>query len=191
MQHVYLQDNIGGRVSGFNPSKTDLRGDYMRTVKRIAILPALAFFAACGADEPRGTDLSFLDDLELAVSAPDSATLSPDELKLQLAEAEEKAALAATPAAPATSAPSRTSAPRQSSVYSSPAPARVPQARVETVKHTKRDAAIGAGAGAVIGAAVAGRGERVQGAAIGAVVGGVLGGVIGNNVDKSTRVVYE
>ena len=50
---------------------------------------------------------------------------------------------------------------------------------------------IGAGAGAVIGAVAGGRRNRVKGAVVGAVVGGVLGGVIGNNVDKSTRVVYD
>jgi hypothetical protein len=163
----------------------------MRTGRRLTILPALAIMTACSADEPKRADLSFLDELELAVSAPDSATLSPDELKLQLGESEQAAE--STPAKPTTSVPVRTSAPRQSSSSTAraPAPAPAPQPRVETVKHTERDAAIGAGAGAVIGATVAGRGDRVKGAAIGAVVGGVLGGVIGNNVDKSTRVVYE
>ena len=41
------------------------------TRKRLAILPALAVLAACGPDEPKQADLSFLDDLELAVSAPE------------------------------------------------------------------------------------------------------------------------
>ena len=53
------------------------------------------------------------------------------------------------------------------------------------VKHTKRDAAIGAGAGAVIGA-VTSR-NKVKGGLIGAAVGGILGGVIGNNVDKTKK----
>lgn len=162
----------------------------MRTFKRLAILPALAVLAACGPDESKqNADLSFLDDLELAVSAPDSTALSPDELGLKLVEDEEKAPAAPVKAASSTS--SRSSASRQSSGSSSQASAPAPRARVETVKHTKRDAAIGAGTGAVLGAVVAGRGERVQGAAIGAVLGGVLGGVVGNNVDKDTRVVYE
>lgn len=166
----------------------------MRTAKRLAILPALLFLTACGGDEAKSSpDLSFLDELELAVSAVDSsAALDPAERGLQLVEEAPEADIAASPAKPAASTPARSSATRQSgsrSAGTSPAPAPAP--RVVTVKNTKRDAAIGAGAGAVIGATVAGRGERVQGAAIGAVVGGVLGGVIGNNVDKSTRVVYD
>lgn len=53
------------------------------------------------------------------------------------------------------------------------------------VKHTKRDAAIGAGAGAVLGA-ITSR-NKVKGGLIGAAVGGILGGVIGNNVDKTKK----
>ena len=63
-------------------------------------------------------------------------------------------------------------------VYSAPAPG--PES---VVKHTKRDAAIGAGAGAVIGA-VTSR-NKVKGAIIGGAAGAILGGVIGNNVDKT------
>ena len=64
-------------------------------------------------------------------------------------------------------------------VYSAPAPAPV------VVKHTKRDAAIGAGAGAVIGA-VTSR-NKVKGAIIGGAAGAILGGIIGNNVDKTKK----
>jgi uncharacterized protein YcfJ len=54
-------------------------------------------------------------------------------------------------------------------------------------KHTKRDAAIGAGAGAIIGAATSK--DKVKGAVIGGAAGAILGGVIGNNVDvkKTTK----
>lgn len=52
------------------------------------------------------------------------------------------------------------------------------------VKHTKRDAAIGAATGAVVGGVAS---HSVKGGIIGAVVGGVLGGVIGNNVDKTKK----
>jgi hypothetical protein len=54
-----------------------------------------------------------------------------------------------------------------------------------TVKHTQRDAAIGAAAGAVIGA-TASR-SKVKGGLIGAAVGGIVGAVIGNNVDKTKK----
>lgn len=53
------------------------------------------------------------------------------------------------------------------------------------VKHTKRDAAIGAAAGAVIGATTSR--NKVKGGVIGAAVGGILGAVIGNNVDKTRK----
>jgi outer membrane lipoprotein SlyB len=51
-------------------------------------------------------------------------------------------------------------------------------------KHTKRDAAIGGAAGAIIGAATSK--DKVKGAVIGGAAGAILGGVIGNNVDKKT-----
>ena len=51
------------------------------------------------------------------------------------------------------------------------------------IKNTKRDAAIGAVAGAAIGAVTSGRRDRMKGAVLGAAVGAVLGGVVGNNVD--------
>jgi Glycine zipper len=53
------------------------------------------------------------------------------------------------------------------------------------VKHTQRDAAIGAAAGAVIGA-TASR-SKVKGGLMGAAVGGIVGAVIGNNVDKTKK----
>ena len=54
-----------------------------------------------------------------------------------------------------------------------------------TVKNTKRDAAIGAAAGAVIGATTSR--NKVKGAVIGGAVGAILGGVVGNNVDVKKK----
>jgi len=78
----------------------------------------------------------------------------------------------------------RTTTARRSSspVYSAPAPA---PRQPTVVKHTKRDAAIGAVAGAAIGAATSR--NKVKGAIIGGAAGAILGGVIGNNVDKTTK----
>jgi uncharacterized protein YcfJ len=78
----------------------------------------------------------------------------------------------------------RTSTASRSSgtVYSEPAPQ---QTRV--IKNTKRDAAIGAVAGAVIGATTSR--DKVKGGLIGAAAGAILDGVIGNNVDVK-RVPY-
>ncbi len=53
--------------------------------------------------------------------------------------------------------------------------------RREPIRNTKRDAAIGAVAGGVLGA-VTSR-DKVKGAVIGAVAGGVLGGIIGHTID--------
>jgi hypothetical protein len=64
---------------------------------------------------------------------------------------------------------------RNGGVYN-PAPV-----RREPIRNTKRDAAIGAVAGGVLGAAVSR--DRVKGAVIGAVAGGVLGGIIGHTID--------
>jgi hypothetical protein len=54
-------------------------------------------------------------------------------------------------------------------------------ARRELIRNTKRDAAIGAVAGGVLGAVVSR--DRVKGAVVGAVAGGVLGGIIGHTID--------
>jgi hypothetical protein len=67
---------------------------------------------------------------------------------------------------------------RREPVYASTT-TRAPATRV--VKNTKRDAIIGAAAGAAIGAVISR--DRVKGAVIGAAAGGILGAVIGNNVD--------
>lgn len=56
-----------------------------------------------------------------------------------------------------------------------------PARRREPIRHTKRDAAIGAVAGGVLGAVVSR--DRVKGAVVGAVAGGVLGGIIGHTID--------
>ncbi|MEO5568681.1 MAG: YMGG-like glycine zipper-containing protein, partial [Gemmatimonadaceae bacterium] len=78
----------------------------------------------------------------------------------------------------------RTTASRSSAgtVYSEPAPQ-----PTRVIKHTKRDAAIGAVAGAVIGASTSR--DKVKGGLIGAAAGAIIGGVIGNNVDVK-RVPY-
>ena len=67
---------------------------------------------------------------------------------------------------------------RRAPVYASTT-TRAPATRV--VKNTKRDAIIGAAAGAAIGAVIS---RDVKGAVIGAAAGGIIGAVIGNNVDK-------
>jgi len=67
-------------------------------------------------------------------------------------------------------------------VETAPAPS-----RTVTQKNTNRDAAIGAAAGAIIGATTSR--NKVKGGIIGAAAGGILGGVIGNNVDVKKKKV--
>ena|SRR6186997_542216 len=161
--------------------------------RKLIILPAafLAFACSKGDSKMTAADSALNSDLTTAAA---SRPFSP----LDSISAAERAGVVAAPAAASlnrtTTAPRttvrRTTARRSSSsggtytsapVYSAPAPARQPT----VVKHTKRDAAIGAGAGAVIGA-VTSR-NKVKGAIIGGAAGAILGGIIGNNVDKTTR----
>ena len=155
--------------------------------KKILILPAALVAFACGGNDKK-VDAALNSDLSTAAQAQPYTPLDS-------ITAAERAGVATTPAsnslrsttttAPRTTVRRTTTARRSSSsggtyssapVYSAPAPV--------VVKHTKRDAAIGAGAGAVIGAVA---GHSVKGAIIGGAAGAILGGVIGNNVDKSKK----
>ena len=75
----------------------------------------------------------------------------------------------------------------QQAIYRAPAPVRTTTTRASTgtvrrepVRNTKRDALIGATAGAVIGSVIS---RDVKGALIGAAAGGLLGGVVGHTID--------
>ena len=164
----------------------------MRFNRMLILVPAALLAAACGRDDSSTrVDDALNSDLSLAAQARPYTALDS-------ISAAERAAIAqgiapvgymggqpvyATPRAAAQAPVRRTSTRRSSSgggtVYSAPA------RRQTIVKHTKRDAAIGAGAGAVIGA-VTSR-DKVKGAVIGGLAGAVLGGVIGNNVDVQKR----
>ena len=155
--------------------------------KKILILPAALVAFACGGNDKKVDD-ALNSDLSTAAQAQPYTPLDS-------ITAAERAGVATTPAsnslrstttAPRTTVRRTTTTRRSSSsggtyssapVYSAPAPQ-------QEVKHTKRDAAIGAGAGAVIGAVA---GHSVKGAIIGGAAGAILGGVIGNNVDKSKK----
>jgi uncharacterized protein YcfJ len=138
------------------------------------IIPPAFFAFACSGNDKKVDDALNADLATAAQAQP----YSP----LDSISAAERAGIAAAATAPALtstrSAPVRRTAARRSSapVYSAPAPQ-----RTRIVKHTKRDAAIGAVAGGVLGA-VTSR-NKVKGAVIGATAGAIIGGVIGNNVD--------
>lgn len=154
------------------------------------LVPVAILAVACGRDDSsKKVDDALNSDLSLAAQARPYTALDSISAAERAATAQGLAPVGYVNGQPvysspraAASAPRRTSTVRRSSssgVYSAPA-------RTQTVvKHTKRDAAIGAGAGAVIGA-VTSR-DKVKGAVIGGLAGAILGGVIGNNVDKTKR----
>lgn len=159
--------------------------------KKLLILPAafLAFACSKGDSKMTAADSALNSDLSTAAASRpytplDSITAAE---RAGVASSAAPTALRSTSSAPRTVR--RTSTARRSTsssggyssapVYSAPAP------QPQVVKHTKRDAAIGAGAGAVIGA-VTSR-NKVKGAIIGGAAGAILGGIIGNNVDKTKK----
>lgn len=79
--------------------------------------------------------------------------------------------------------PSYPSPARRSSsgVYRSGSSGTYSRQSAEPVRNTKRDAVIGAAAGAVLGASTSR--DKVKGAILGAAAGGILGGIIGHTVD--------
>jgi hypothetical protein len=158
----------------------------MNALKKVWLLAPLAILgAACGKNAP--DDAALKNDLALASQAQQfmpAQVMSPAEQGLA-------ANPYTTPVRQTVrSAPARTTVRRTSSssarssgtIYSEPAPQ-----PTRVVKHTKRDAAIGAAAGAIIGATTSR--DKVKGGLIGAAAGAILGGVIGNNVDVK-RVPY-
>jgi len=177
----------------------------MRVLKMAVIVSTLVGAAACSRDAQQPAaeqqrQLTWLDSLMTQPAQP-AAAASALELNqaptpqpaapLAVAQVEEKPAAAAP--ARRSSSTHRSSTARRSRSSSSGTYASAPvyrQPRVTTVKHTRRDAAIGAAGGAVIGAVAGGGRHRVRGAIVGGVLGGVAGAVIGNNVDKSRRVEY-
>src|SRR5689334_12294042 len=160
--------------------------------KKLLILPAafLAFACSKGDNKMTAADSALNSDLSTAAATqpytPLDSITAAERAKTAAAPG---TALRSTASTPRTTTVRRTSTARRSSssggtyssapVYSAPAP------QPTVVKHTKRDAAIGAGAGAVIGA-VTSR-NKVKGAIIGGAAGAILGGIIGNNVDKTKK----
>jgi outer membrane lipoprotein SlyB len=158
--------------------------------KKLLILPAAALAFACSkGDKQTAADSALNSDLSTAAASRPYTPLDSITAAERAGTATSTAALRSNATAPRTvyrTPARRTTTTRRSSsggtyssapVYSAPAPV--------VVKHTKRDAAIGAGAGAVIGA-VTSR-DKVKGAIIGGAAGAILGGIIGNNVDKTKK----
>lgn len=158
--------------------------------KKLMIIPAAFVAFACSGNDKKIDD-ALNADLMTAAQVSPYTPLDSISAAERLALTAPAAALTSTAAAPRRSTPVRRTTTRRrassggtyssSPVYSAPAPAREPQ----IIKHTKRDAAIGAVAGGVLGAATSR--NKVKGAIIGATAGAIIGGVIGNNVDVERR----
>jgi len=146
----------------------------MKPISRLALLPLVVLAFGCKGNDSKKVDDALNSDLSLASQA-NPVTPADSISALERARANSLASRPAT-AAPAT-VTHRTVVHH---VYEGSRSA--PATTVE--KHTKRDAAIGAGAGAILGAVTSK--NKVKGGVIGAAAGGILGAVIGNNVDKKT-----
>ena len=156
----------------------------IKSLRNWIIVPALLVAAACGRDEP-AVDAALDSDLRLAgQAAPGMDSISMMErqnAQSQLVTTAPRRTTAA-PARRTTSSTARTSTARSSGGVSSVGTA---PARTTIKKNTKRDAAIGATAGAIIGATTSK--NKVKGGLIGAAIGGLAGAVIGNNIDVERR----
>lgn len=160
----------------------------MKHLHRLLILPVALLAFGCKGTDSKPVDSALDSDLSLASQA--HASTPADSIS---AAERTRANFAASSRSPVAAAPviehrtivhhvyesgSRGSSPYPAGTYT-PAP-RGPVDHVE--KNTGRDAAIGAGAGAILGAATSK--NKISGGLIGAAAGGILGAVIGNNVDK-------
>ena len=151
--------------------------------KKLLILPAAFLAFACSNDKK--VDDALNSDLSTAAQAN---PYTPLDSVTAAERAGTSKALTSTAPRTVYRAPVRRTTTRSTSsggTYSSQPVYRAPAPQQTVVKHTQRDAAIGAGAGAVIGA-VTSR-NKVKGAIIGGAAGAILGGVIGNNVDKTKK----
>lgn len=157
--------------------------------------PAALVLAACGGDEPARLDESLRNDLSLASQAqpfPGQQFMSPYEMgygqqgyPAQYQQQYPQGYYYPQPQ-PAYGYPQQ---PVQV-VQRAPAPVQRAPARtttvsrpasVEPIRNTKRDAVLGAAAGAVLGAATSR--DKLKGAVIGAAAGGVLGAIVGHTID--------
>jgi hypothetical protein len=137
--------------------------------RRISVL-ALALLIAgggCSRSHNKAVDTALNNDLSLAAQQRGARLDSISE---------------GTPSANALNGTSSTVAHHASTVNAHRSTAGGSSSGGRVIKHTGRDAAIGAAAGAVLGATTSR--DKVKGGLIGAAVGGIIGGVIGNNVDK-------
>ena len=160
----------------------------MRSVHLLtALVPAAILAAACGRNSK--VDDALKNDLALASQAQPynpQQFISPTEAGYAPQRQQQYATSAPRASArPPVYAPTRRTSTARRSSGSSGGGGYYPAPTTTVEKHTGRDAAIGAAAGAVIGATSSR--DKMKGGVIGAAAGAILGGVIGNNVDITRR----
>ena len=165
----------------------------MRSITKLLFFaPAIVMAAACSKD--KSSDKALANDLALAGQARQTQIIDSVTQVERTRAATAAAAVATTPVPmrrAATTTPRRTTHSSSSNSGSSNSGSGVTSAPAEqrtvTEKNTKRDAVIGAAAGAIIGATTSG--DKLKGGIIGGAAGAILGGVIGNNVDIKKKKV--
>jgi hypothetical protein len=168
-----------------------------RSIKKWLLIPAAGFLVgACGRSDSNRVDDALKNDLALASQAQPyqpQQFMSPMEQGYANPYANPYAyPNAAAPygypqqiqtvaRAPYPAAPARTTRTTRASSGTARSSGTYPARRAEPIRNTKRDAVIGAAAGAVLGATTSR--DKLKGAIIGAAAGGLLGGIIGHTVD--------
>lgn len=177
---------------GTHADRYGRKEEKMKSLHRLLIVPAALLAFGCKGSDSKNVDAALNSDLSMASQA---RPFTPAD-SVSAAEQARANSLTSTPAAPApvAAAPVRHTTTHHVARSSGSTGSRTassggtyyPPARTGPIdhveKHPGRDAAIGAGAGAVIGAVTSK--NKVKGGIIGAAAGGILGAVIGNNVDK-------
>jgi uncharacterized protein YcfJ len=159
----------------------------MQKLKMLVLVPAAILAVACKGADNKKVDDALNSDLSLAAQAQPTSPMDSISAAERMNAANGLAPVGYAPSGAAVvSQPTKTrivyrDRPVYRSSRASSGTYYPPARRTTIVKHTGRDAAIGAGGGAVIGAVTGG----LKGAVVGGVAGAILGGVIGNNVDKS------
>src|SRR5262245_27957966 len=159
----------------------------MRRLSWLILVPVAVIAAACDRGSKPAIDDALKNDLALASQAQaynPQQFLGPNEAG-NAAQQQFAPRSIQTVARQPVSTVRRTSTARRRSSSSSGGYYPAPEPPERVVRNTKRDAMIGAAAGAVIGA-VSSR-DKIKGGVIGAAAGGLLGAVVGSTVDVQRK----
>ncbi|MEP6730900.1 MAG: YMGG-like glycine zipper-containing protein [bacterium] len=163
----------------------------MRAYTTTLSVAGLALLGACGRSADARPDDALKNDLALAAqvqpyqaqqfTSPSEQQRGANGVAPQYSAAPRRPQPVYRAPAPVRRTPRRTASPSSGVYDGSSAGTYYPPAPQEPIRHTGRDAAIGAAAGAVIGATTSR--DKVKGGIIGAAAGGILGGILGHTVD--------